>query len=146
MNKDLILSLCLVGASVFLSVSGVTFPAVINTMANSRQLSTAFLLLSVGALYYYKYCVSALVAGILSVFLIKYMWKKWPGSSERQLYVDSSKDQARFDASTSIDLQFANKTVTHNLPHLLVKPYMPDLLEYPPQSDDLIKLSGSPYY
>jgi hypothetical protein len=50
---------------------------------------------------------------------------------------------ARFTPMESIDLSMAMKLTTHDAPQMLNPPAeVPQLLVYPPSSEDLMKLSG----
>jgi hypothetical protein len=87
--------------------------------------------------------MTAFVAALLSVYLLKTFWITWPRSYENEVQLHIAQDRARFDSSTSVDLQFANKSLTHNLPVLLVRPLVHDnLLTFPPSSQTLHELSG----
>lgn len=143
MSKDLIGALILVGIFVFMMALRLKSPAILTTMSNSRQLSTIVLLGSVAYLYEKGLPMSALIAGLFSVYLLKTFWVTWPRSDESRLYTDIATDRARFDPTTSVDLQFANRTLTHNLPVLLVKPYFPELVVYTPSAQTLEDLNGS---
>ena len=70
------------------------------------------------------------------------MWVTWPRSDDRRLHLEVNRDQARFDPTTSIDLQFANGTVTHNLPVLLSQPTFPEMLVFPPSSETQAEMNG----
>jgi len=143
MNKDFVGALALVGVFVVMMATGVQFPLFLEAqLYKTRPVATIIILGGVAALYLYKYHVSALVAGLLSIYLLKTIWVTWPRSYERQVYLDTSADQARFDPATSIDLQFANGTVTHNLPILLSKPLFPELLVFPPSSQTQQEMNG----
>ena len=100
------------------------------------------LLGGVAGLYYYDYKVTALITGILSVYLLKTMWTNWVRGDERRLYLEVGRDVARFDPSNSIDLQFANGSVTHNAPSLLVPPYQPEMLVFPPSAETQHMMNG----
>ena len=78
----------------------------------------------------------------MSVYLLKTMWVTWPRSDDRRLHLEVNRDQARFDPTTSIDLQFANGTVTHNLPVLLSQPTFPEMLVFPPSSETQAEMNG----
>ena len=56
---------------------------------------------------------------------------------------DIKKDHARFTPSESIDVAQAMRLVTHDPPKMLVPPQgVPQLLLFPPSSEDLARLSG----
>jgi hypothetical protein len=142
MKKDLAGAFILIGVFVFMTATRTRAPAFLTMMSGSRQLSTFVVLGSVYALYTQGLHMTALVAGLLSVYLLKTFWITWPRSYENEVQLHISQDKARFDPSTSVDLQFANKTLTHNLPVLLVRPLVHDnLLTFPPSSQTLDQLS-----
>jgi len=143
MKRDLVGALVIVGVFVFLMATRIKSPLILQTMAGSREISSLLLLSLIAYLYQTKYYASALVGALFAVYLLKTLWVTWPRSEESRLYVDIATDKARFDPSTSIDLQFANKSVTHNLPVLLIKPYLPDLLVFPPSSKVQEEMNGS---
>jgi hypothetical protein len=64
-------------------------------------------------------------------------------SDQRQVYLDTQEDDARFVPSNSLDLQVANKTLMRASPELLDPPKAsPDLLTHPPSADTLHSMSG----
>jgi hypothetical protein len=144
MEKDLAGALILAGVFVFMVATKTRAPDFIHLMAGSRQVSTVVILGGVAFLYTKGYHKTALVAGLLSVYLMNLIWMVWPrGDDNMRLHVDRRTDEARFDPSTSIDLQFANRTTVHNLPVLLVKPlFHDDLLTFPPSPETLAEMSG----
>lgn len=126
MKKDFVAALILIGVFVTMYATGTQYPEVLDSLLFfGRPVSTALLLGGIVVLYAMKYEATALVAGLLSVYLLKTMWTTWPRSDARRLHLEVNRDLNRFDPATSIDLQFANGTVTHNLPHLLVPPSFP---------------------
>lgn len=103
-----------------------------------RPAATVFVLGSVVLLYVKDFKSTALVMGLLSVFLLKTIWVSWPRSDEKRLYLEVARDQARFVPENSIDLQFGNKTATHDAPIMLAPPLpFPELLIFPPSSETL---------
>jgi|UniRef100_A0A6C0CUU0 hypothetical protein len=143
MKKDLGGALVLIAVFAAMLATKTQFPQVLESLLFlGRPLSTALLLGSIVLLWTCKYRASALVAGLLSVYLLKTMWTTWPRSDDRRLFLEVGRDQARFDPTTSIDLQFANGTVTHNLPHLLVQPSFPEMLVFPPSSETQREMNG----
>jgi hypothetical protein len=142
MDKDLIGALSLVGIFVLLMGTKTQFQSLLNQLMYYKEFSTLVLLGGNAFLYVKGYHKTAFIGGLLSVYLIKTLWVNWPRSYQSQLYIDISRDNARFDPLTSIDLQFANRTVQHNLPVLLVRPEDPELLVFPPSTDDLKEMSG----
>jgi hypothetical protein len=143
MKKDLVGALVLIAVFAAMLATRTQFPTLLESLLFlGRPLSTALLLGSIVMLWVSKYRASALVAGLLSVYLLKTMWTTWPRSDDRRLHLEIGRDQARFDPTTSIDLQFANGTVTHNLPHLLVQPSFPEMLVFPPSSETQREMNG----
>jgi hypothetical protein len=143
MKKDLVGALILIAVFAAMLATHTQFPVLLESLLFlGRPLSTALLLGSIVMLWFCKYRASALVAGLLSVYLLKTMWTTWPRSDDRRLHLEVGRDQARFDPTTSIDLQFANGTVTHNLPHLLVQPSFPEMLVFPPSSETQREMNG----
>jgi len=142
-KKDLGGAIALIGVFAVTLAVGSQFPEGLEALLFlGRPLSTALLLGGIALLYCYKYQATALVAGLLSVYLLKNMWSTWPRSDERRLHLEVGRDQARFDPATSIDLQFANGTAKHDLPVLLVKPFFPEMLVFPPSSETLHEMNG----
>jgi len=142
-KKDLGGAIAMIGVFAVVLTMGNIFPQGLEGLLFlGRPLSTALLLGGIVMLYVNRYHASALVAGLLSVYLLKTMWTTWPRSDARRLHLEVGRDQARFDPMTSIDLQFANGTVTHNLPHLLVQPSFPELLVFPPSSEVQQQMNG----
>lgn len=143
MKKDLAGAIVLIGLFAGMLALGSQFPQALEMLLFfGRPLSTALLLGSIVTLYCCKLPATALVAGLMSVYLLKTMWVTWPRSDDRRLHLEIGRDQARFDPTTSIDLQFANGTVVHNLPHLLVQPEFPELLVFPPSADVQREMNG----
>ena len=120
-----------------------SFPLVEVLLKLPRPAVTAFLLLIPVTLYVYNKVYSALITVILVVYLIQDIWKAYPESDARRLFLESGRDQARFDKSKSIDLQFADHTVTHDSPNMLYKGQdASPLLIYPPSSEVLTEMCG----
>jgi hypothetical protein len=143
MKKDLAGAIVLIGVFAVVLTMGNIFPDGLEVLLLlGRPLSTALLLGGIVMLFCFKYHASALVAGLLSVYLLKTMWTTWPRSDDRRLHLEIGRDQARFDPTTSIDLQFANGTVVHNLPHLLVQPSFPEMLVFPPSAETQAEMNG----
>jgi hypothetical protein len=145
MHRDFIVALVLIGVFVAMVATRQQFPQALELLlALTRPGATIFLLGSIVGLLYYDYKISALIASVLSIYLLKTLWTTWPRSDDRRLHLEVGRDLARFDPSNSIDLQFANGSVTHNAPHLLVKPWFPELLVFPPSSERQHEMNGSP--
>jgi hypothetical protein len=143
MSRDFIFALVLIGIFVVLTaINKLNSFFLESLLMLTRPGATILVLGSVAALYHYGYRASALIAGILSIYLLKNVGVNWVRSDKRRLYLEVGRDQARFDPSSSIDLQFANGTVTHNLPHLLVPPSLPDMLVFPPSAETQREMNG----
>jgi hypothetical protein len=143
MHRDFIVALSLIGVFVVITATNKVLPNILEFfLLLTRPGATILLLGCVAGLYYYNYRSSALIAGLLSVYLLKTIWTNWVRSDDRRLHLEIGRDQARFDPANSIDLQFANGSVKHNLPHLLVQPTFPDLLVFPPSSKTLQEMNG----
>jgi hypothetical protein len=141
--KRLLVSLALIAVFVVATATNTQFPGLLDaSLWITRPVSTILVLGGVALLYHHEMKTAALVAGLLSVFLLKTIWTTWPRSDARRLHQEVSMDNARFDPSTSIDLQFANGSVTHNLPHLLSKPFYPELLVFPPSAEVQAQMNG----
>jgi hypothetical protein len=83
-----------------------------------------------------------LVLGLIVVFLLKDIWTFWPKSDRRRLELEIGRDQDRFDHSTSIDLQMADKTVTHGPPSMYSPGWSPKLLVFPPSAETQYDMNG----
>lgn len=83
-----------------------------------------------------------LVLGLIVIFLLKDMWTQWPHSDARRLRLEIGRDQARFDPSSSIDIQMANGKVKHAPPSLYSKGWSPQLLVFPPSEARLREMNG----
>jgi hypothetical protein len=143
MKKDIIGALVLAGVFVVMLATGVKFPWILEYKLHlTRPVSTILILGAVAVLYEYNYRATALVAGLLSIYLLKTIWVNWPSSDERRLYLEVGRDNARFDPNTSIDLQFANGTAKHDMPHLLAPPSFTELLIFPPSAETQRDMNG----
>lgn len=142
-KKDLGGALALIGVYAVVLASETHFPQGIEALLFlGRPISTALILGGVAALYCYHYHATALIAALLSIYLLKHMWTTWPRSDARRLHLEIGRDQARFDPSNSIDLQFANGTAKHDLPFLLSQPTFPEMLIFPPSAKTLLEMNG----
>ena len=121
------------------------FPAALNALSSlSRPGATVVLLAGVAFIFHKGLPITAVVSAVLVVFLLQTIWKWWPNSDEKRLFLDVGRDIARFDEANSIDLQFANGTVKHNIPHLLAEPVgFNELLVFPPSSEILHQMCGN---
>ena len=140
-QQDLIASFILIGIFVFLQLTKSSY--LLNVMSTSREITILLVLSFIIFIHKKGYHSTSFLSSLFLIYLIKTLWITWPYSPENRLYIEVQKDKARFDPSTSIDLQFANKSVHHNLPVLLVQPYFPDLLKFPPSTSTLEELNGS---
>jgi len=109
----------------------------------SRPGATVLLLTVIVYLYIQRLIFTAIATTVVVLFLLKDVWTNWVRSDARRLFLDVGRDQARFDQSTSIDLQFANGTATHAKPKMLhADRDASPLLVYPPSSDTLTEMCG----
>lgn len=105
----------------------------------------ASMLLLAATLYLYVigFTYTALVVALISVYLLQSAWQTWVKSDARRLHLDIGRDQARFNESTSVDLQWANRAVIHDSPNMLHKDAdATPLLLYPPSQATLESMSG----
>jgi len=142
MNKDLAGALFLIGVFVFMVATKTKAPEILRTLTGSRQISTVLILSLLAYIYTKGFHKTAFVGALLSVYLLKTFWTIWPRSYESEHHVNIAQDRARFDPLTSVDLQFANRTLVHNLPVLLVRPLVQDTLDFPPSTKTLFEMSG----
>lgn len=142
MSPDSMLALAIMGVLLLVIVVRHFSVALLEVMMSSRSGSTVLLLLAVLGLFYKNYFYSALSFSVLSVFLLKDLWQKYPVADARRLYQETARDLARFDPSTSIDIQFGNGTAKHDSPSLYVKPQTPTLLVFPPSDELLHSMCG----
>ena len=119
-----------------------SFPVMEVLLKLPRPVVTAILLLVPAALYAYNKVYTALIAVVLVVYLIQDIWKAYPESDARRLFLESGRDQARFDRTKSIDLQFADHTATHDSPNTLYKSNDVSLLIHPPSAQVLHEMCG----
>lgn len=109
----------------------------------TRPGATVLLLATTLYLYSTGLTYTALAFALLSVYLLQDVWKTWVNSDARRLYLDMGRDQARFNESTSVDLQWANRSVIHDSPNMLRKDGdASPLLLYPPSQATLESMSG----
>ena len=101
--------------------------------------STILLLGGCLVLFMKGYTYTGLALGLLSMFLLKDMWVL---TSARRLYNDIQKDQSRFVASNSIDLQWAEKSITHDSPSMLSSSKSENMLIFPPSTETLQEMCG----
>jgi uncharacterized protein (DUF58 family) len=134
-------------SSTFLALF-VMFPAVAEPFFEfylklGREVTSILLLSLVAAAYYNGYVYTTLSTALLAVYIIYQTWTVYRRSDTRRLNQEVSKDQARFDPATSIDIQFANGTAVHDSPNMLAKDKDRDhLLVFPPTPEVQQQLSG----
>lgn len=119
-----------------------SFPLMEILLKLPRPVMTTGLLLIPVALYMNDKIYTALISLVLVVYLIQDVWKAYPASDARRLFLESGRDQARFDRTKSIDLQFADHTATHDSPNMLYKSQDVPLLIHPPSADVLKEMCG----
>lgn len=109
----------------------------------SRPGATVLLLGGVLYLFMKGYLYTAMMAVVVVVFLLKDVWTTWPRSDARRLYLDIGRDHARFDERTSVDLQWASGSATHDSPNMLHRDRdASPLLLYPPSENTLVSMCG----
>ena len=142
MSLDSFAALCVLG----LLLAVITFKqfskGLLEVLVKSRSVSTVVLLASVVGLLIKGLHYTALAVALITVFLLKDLWQTWPNSDARRLHIDVALDQARFDPSTSIDIQFGNGTATHNAPDLLSPVKSEKMLIFPPSHETLKEMCG----
>jgi len=109
----------------------------------SRPGATVLVLSLVAFVYWKKYFYTALALGLVSVYLLKDVWTSYAHSDLRRLNLERSRDESRFDPTTSVDLQWANGDVSHDTPKMRQKggDNQP-LLIFPPSADTLAEMCG----
>ena len=83
-----------------------------------------------------------LILAVIIVYLLRDIWAVWLNSDARRLYLDRSTDEARFDPASSIDIQMADKTVTHAPPPSFHTRDLSSLLVFPPSAQRLAEMNG----
>ena len=83
-----------------------------------------------------------LVLGLIIVFLLKDLWTYWVASDARRLLLEVGRDNDRFDHSSSIDIQMADKTVVHGPPSMYSPGWSPKLLVFPPSAATQQQMNG----
>jgi hypothetical protein len=119
-----------------------SFPVMEVLLKLPRPVVTAILLLVPVVLYAYNKIYTALIALVMVVYLIQDIWKAYPESGARRLFLESGRDQTRFDRTKSIDLQFADHTAIHDSPNMLYKASDTPLLIHPPSAQVLHEMCG----
>lgn len=109
----------------------------------TRPGATVLLLGGVAYLYSQGLVYTALAAAVVAVYLLKDIWTHWIASDARRLHMDVGLDQSRFNPSTSVDLQWATGSATHDSPNMLHKDRdASPLLLFPPSQETLRSMSG----
>ncbi len=109
----------------------------------TRSGATVLLLSSIVFFYSRGLLYTSLAMALISVYLLKDLWKNWSQSYDRQVEIDIGKDQSRFNYNTSVDLQWASKSVKHDSPNMLYKDQSAGpLLVYPPSEATLQSMCG----
>jgi hypothetical protein len=108
----------------------------------TREGATIVLLGMVAFAYSKKMLYTSLVLSLISVYLLKDIWVVWPRSDARRLHLDIGRDQARFDPSTSVDLQWANGSASYDSPSMLERHGDAKMLVFPPSDQILHDMCG----
>ena len=111
-------------------------------LAITRPGATVVLLGLIAFAYSKKLVYTSLVMALISIYLLKDVWVVWPRSDARRLHLEVGRDQARFDPSTSVDLQWANGTASHDSPSMLESHGDAKMLVFPPSSQVLHDMCG----
>ena len=119
-------------------------PLVEGLLSLTRPGATVLLLVVVLYLYLQRLIFTMIAVAVVVMFLLKDVWTNWVRSDARRLHLDVGRDLARFDPTTSVDLQWANGDATHDKPKMLGKDVVSSpLLLFPPSSEVLVQLTGS---
>ncbi len=144
MTNDFTVALILVGVFLVVSVTRQVSPGILEPLLTlGRPGATVVLLGGVVWMYHRRMYLSSLIAGVLAVMVLRALWTAWPRSDARRLTLEVGKDLSRFNPANSIDLQFADGTVKHDAPSMLVKPWNPTMLIFPPSEETLRELNGA---
>ena len=109
----------------------------------TRPGATILLLSGLVLVYSQGLTYTTLALKLVVVYLLYDLWTAWTRSDARRLYLESGRDQARFNPATSVDLQWATKSVVHDSPNMLHKDVdSSPLLLYPPSQETLKNMSG----
>lgn len=144
MKGDIFYALVLTVLFFILLATKFRFPQALEFLSMfGRPAATILVLGSVVVLYYKDLRITALVATLLSVYLLTNVWTTWPASDEKRLFLEIGRDQSRFEEANSIDLQFATGSAKFDAPDMLQKPIpFPELLVFPPSSQTMTELCG----
>jgi len=108
----------------------------------SRPGATILLMSLLVFVYHKGLHYTFLVLGLLIVFLLKDIWTHWVSSDARRLFLETGRDQDRFDPSSSIDIQMADGTVKHSPPPSYTSRSLSTLLVFPPSEQTLAEMNG----
>lgn len=118
-------------------------PILEGLLSLTRPGATVLLLTVVLYFYIQRLIFTMIAVAVVVMFLLKDVWSNWVRSDARRLHLDVGRDQARFNPSTSIDLQFANGTATHAKPKMLQKDRdVSPLLIFPPSTEQMTEMCG----
>jgi hypothetical protein len=118
-------------------------PIVEGLVSLTRPGATTLILVVVLYLYLQRLIFTMIAVTVIAMFLLKDVWTNWVRSDARRLHLDIGRDQARFQPSNSIDLQFANGTASHSQPKMLHKDRdASPLLIYPPSTQTMADMCG----
>jgi hypothetical protein len=143
MKADSVSALVILGVLVLVHVSSDFTINILELLLPARAGLTAVLLMAVAYLFFKDYVFSALALTVLSIFLLKNLWRVYPYTDTHRFVGEVARDLARFDADNSIDLQFGNGTATHDDPNMYVEPRTRQpMLLFPPSEERLQEMCG----
>lgn len=144
MGNDNLYALVLLGLFGIVLMSRQFSTGMLELLMSLTRPGSTVLLLGIALFLYSKGLVySSLVFVVISVYLLKDVWVSWATSDARRQYLDMGRDQARFNESGSVDLQWANRSVVHDSPNMLRKDEdATPLLLYPPSQSTLESMCG----
>jgi hypothetical protein len=143
MKPDCVSALAILGVLVLVHVSSDFTANILELLLPARAGLTAVLLMAVAYLFFREYVFSALALTVLSLFLLKNLWRVYPYTDTHRLKGEVARDVARFDAENSIDLQFGNGTAKHDDPNMYVEPRTRQpMLLFPPSEQRLREMCG----
>lgn len=143
MGSDTFYALCILGLLMVVITFKRFSQGFLEMLLNlTRPGATLLVLGTVLVLYMKKMLYSSLSVALVGIYLLKDVWRAWPLSDSRRLFLEIGRDEARFNPSTSIDLQFANGTAKHDSPELLSGPISEQMLIFPPSAETLREMNG----
>jgi len=144
MTNDFTIALVLVAVFLGISIARRVYPQAIEVLLMiGRPGATVVLLSSLLWMYSRRLYLSSLIGAIIVVIILRALWTSWVRSDARRLHLEVGRDLARFNPANSIDLQFADGTVKHDAPSMLIKPWNPTMLIFPPSEEVLREMNGS---